>query len=235
MQLRQFRFHTRNRSPQSDQRPFVRRGDRPFKRAPARRTGRSTHRRTMGAAVSRGQSAIRRRECWARMTSSTARCGSHLSSPSIPVARTVVRFDPSHLPGANAGAAPPIVATVTVPATHVVPSTTVARVYPSGDAVPENLLRMYIEFSGPMGRPTGIPHMKLLGPDGREIEGAFLPLDYEFWDRAHTRFTAFLDPGRVKSGILPNKQMGRALDAGPHGDVRHQSRVARRARPAVEE
>ena len=126
----------------------------------------------------------------------------------------IVRFDPSHLPGANAGAAPPIVATVTVPATHVVPSTTVARVYPSGDAVPENLLRMYIEFSGPMGRPTGIPHMKLLGPDGREIEGAFLPLDYEFWDRAHTRFTAFLDPGRVKSGILPNKQMGRALDAG---------------------
>ena len=126
----------------------------------------------------------------------------------------VVRFDPSQLPGADAGAGAPIVATVTVPATHVVPSTTVARVYPSGDVVPENLLRMYIEFSGPMGRPSGIPHMKLLGSDGREIEGAFLPLDYEFWDPAHTRFTAFLDPGRVKSGILPNKQMGRALDAG---------------------
>jgi hypothetical protein len=125
-----------------------------------------------------------------------------------------VRFDPSQLPGASATAAPAIVTTVTVPATHVVPSTTVARVFPSGDAVPENLLRMYIEFSGPMGRPSGIPHMKLLGSDGREIEGAFLPLDYEFWDPAHTRFTAFLDPGRVKSGILPNKQMGRALDAG---------------------
>ena len=125
----------------------------------------------------------------------------------------VARFDPSHLPGAG-GAAPPIVVTVSVPAKHVVPSTTVARVYPSGDAVPENLLRMYVEFSGPMSRPSGIPHMKLLGSDGREIEGAFLPLDYEFWDPAHTRFTAFLDPGRVKSGILPNKQMGRALDAG---------------------
>ena len=107
-----------------------------------------------------------------------------------------------------------LVATVTVPAKHVASSTTVARVYPSGDTVPENLLRMYVEFSGPMGRPSGIPHMKLLGADGREIEGAFLPLDYEFWDPAHTRFTAFLDPGRVKSGILPNKQMGRALDAG---------------------
>lgn len=58
----------------------------------------------------------------------------------------VVRFDPAHLPGAGGGAAPPIVTTVTVPATHVVPSTTVARVYPSGDAVPENLLRIYVEF-----------------------------------------------------------------------------------------
>ncbi len=126
----------------------------------------------------------------------------------------IVRFDPSQLPVTATGAAPAIVTTVTVPATHVVPSTTVARVYPSGDAVPENLLRIYVEFSGPMGRPSGIPHIKLLGSDGREIEGAFLPLDYEFWDTAHTRFTAFLDPGRVKSGILPNKQMGRALDAG---------------------
>ena len=132
------------------------------------------------------------------------------------------RRPPVHRPirsVASAGSRTPalrlrVVATVTVPATHVVPSTTVARVYPSGDTVPENLLRMYVEFSGPMGRPSGIPHMKLLGSDGREIEGAFLPLDYEFWDPAHTRFTAFLDPGRVKSGILPNKQMGRALDAG---------------------
>ena len=128
----------------------------------------------------------------------------------------VVRFDPSHLPGTGTGngTEPLLIQSVTVPATHVTPSTTVARVYPSGDAVPENLLRMYIEFSGPMGRPSGILHLKLLGADGREIEGAFLPLDYEFWDPAHTRFTAFLDPGRVKSGILPNKQMGRALDTG---------------------
>jgi hypothetical protein len=126
----------------------------------------------------------------------------------------VVRFDPAHLPGTGTAAVPAIVATVTVPAKHVVPSTTVARVYPSADTVPENLLRMYVEFSGPMGRPSGIPHMKLLGADGREIDGAFLPLDYEFWDPDHTRFTAFLDPGRVKSGILPNKQMGRALDTG---------------------
>jgi len=80
--------------------------------------------------------------------------------------------------------------------------------------VPENLLRMYIEFSGPMGRPSGIPYMKLLDAGGKEIPGAFLPLDYEFWSPDHTRFTAFFDPGRVKAGILPNQQMGRALNTG---------------------
>jgi hypothetical protein len=125
-----------------------------------------------------------------------------------------VRFDPAQLPGAASSAPAPIVAEIGVPARHVIPSTTVARVLPSGDTVPENLLRIYVEFTGPMGRRSGITHMKLLGADGREIEGVFLPLDYEFWDPAHTRFTVFLDPGRVKSGILPNKQMGRALDAG---------------------
>ena len=30
----------------------------------------------------------------------------------------------------------------------------------------------------------------------------------------HPRCTAFLDPGRVKGGILPNQQMGRALKPG---------------------
>jgi hypothetical protein len=125
-----------------------------------------------------------------------------------------VKFDPAQLPGAGAAANSAIRSVVSIPAANRSSTTTVARVYPSGDTVPENLLRMYVEFSGPMARPSGIPHMKLLGSDGREIVGAFLPLDYEFWDPAHTRFTAFLDPGRVKSGILPNKQMGAVLDSG---------------------
>ena len=124
-----------------------------------------------------------------------------------------VRFDPARLPEGGADAAA-LVATVGQPALHTTPSTVVSRVYPTSDVVPANLLRMYIEFSGPMGRPSGIPHLKLLDDGGKEIEGAFLPLDYEFWSPDHTRFTAFFDPGRVKDGILPNKQMGRPLDSG---------------------
>jgi hypothetical protein len=124
-----------------------------------------------------------------------------------------VRFDPARLPD-TAGSGPPIAATVGQPARDATPSTVVTRVYPTADVVPENLLRMYIGFSEPMGRRSGIEHLKLLDESGKEIPGAFLPLDYEFWSPDHTRFTAFLDPGRVKGGILPNQQMGRALRAG---------------------
>ena len=122
-----------------------------------------------------------------------------------------VTFDPARVPGGSGTA---LVATVGRPAEHTTPSTVVARVYPSGDVVPENLLRMYVEFSAPMGRKSGIEYMKVLNEAGQEIKGAILPLDYEFWSPDHTRFTIFFDPGRVKDGILPNREMGRPLSIG---------------------
>ena len=125
-----------------------------------------------------------------------------------------VRFEPARLPGANAYAGGVLEATVGRPASTASPSTVVTRVYPSGDLVPENLLRMYVEFSAPMGRKSGVEYITLLDHSGKEIPGAVLPLDYEFWSPDHTRFTVFFDPGRVKKGILPNLQMGRPLEVG---------------------
>jgi len=124
-----------------------------------------------------------------------------------------VRFDPARLPDAPAGASV-VETTVGRPASTAVPSTVVARVYPSGDLVPENLLRMYIEFSAPMGRKSGVDYITLLDHAGKEIAGAVLPLEYEFWSPDHKRFTVFFDPGRVKKGILPNREMGRPLEVG---------------------
>jgi hypothetical protein len=121
----------------------------------------------------------------------------------------VVRFDPAAIGG---GAV--LLGTVSLPASTAVPSTTVSAVYPSGETLPENLLRLYIHFSAPMGMSGGIDHVQLLDEAGLIVEGAFLPLDYEFWDSDRQRFTAFLDPGRVKRGILPNRQSGRALKRG---------------------
>jgi hypothetical protein len=122
------------------------------------------------------------------------------------------RFDARGVPGAGDRAE--LVATVGRPAEHREPATVVTQVYPTADAVPENVLRMYIEFSAPMGRKSGVEYIKLLDDGGKEIPGAVLPLDYEFWSPDHKRFTVFFDPGRVKDGILPNREMGRAFTPG---------------------
>jgi hypothetical protein len=80
--------------------------------------------------------------------------------------------------------------------------------------VPANLLRMYVEFSAPMGTRPGEDHIVLLDAQKKRIEGALLPLDTELWDGERRRFTILFDPGRVKRGILPNRAMGRPLRAG---------------------
>lgn len=101
-----------------------------------------------------------------------------------------------------------------VPGASGSPTTVVARATPTTDSVPENLLRMYLEFSDSMSRESGVEHIHLLDSSGKEVEHAFLPLDGDFWNPAHTRYTVFFDPGRVKRGILPNERMGRPLRAG---------------------
>lgn len=135
-----------------------------------------------------------------------------------------VELDPSKLPAsaktpAGKPAARPAFRTVVVmPSESRVPSTTVARVLPSSPVVPENLLRMYLEFSAPMAREHGRDFLRLVevGADGRdtEVKDAFLALDVDFWSPDGRRYTVLFDPGRVKRGILPNDQFGRALKPG---------------------
>ncbi len=128
-----------------------------------------------------------------------------------------VQFDERRIASAGevaAAVAAPLVATVRLPAAAHQADTTVTQIYPSAATLPENLLRIYIHFSAPMGLSPGIDHIALLDTHGSVVEGTFLPLDYEFWNHDRTRFTAFLDPGRVKRGILPNRQSGRALKRG---------------------
>ena len=107
-----------------------------------------------------------------------------------------------------------LTAVVGRPAVARSPSTVVTHVYPSGDVVPANQLRMYLHFSAPMDWRSGYDYVTLLDDRGEEVVDAFLPLDADFWNDDRTRYTVFFDPGRVKRGILPNRQMGRALEAG---------------------
>jgi hypothetical protein len=87
-------------------------------------------------------------------------------------------------------------------------------VFPDADDVPENLLRIYIVFSAPMSLGSASGHVQLFDEHERVVEDPFLPLDVDLWNDNRTRYTVLFDPGRVKRGILPNEEMGRALAAG---------------------
>jgi hypothetical protein len=100
------------------------------------------------------------------------------------------------------------------PADAIAAATLVTDVFPSGDVVPENQLRMYIHFSAAMAPHGGLEHVTLLDEHGRKVVDPFLPLDTELWDGDRRRYTLFFDPGRQKHGIKPNRDMGPSLVAG---------------------
>jgi hypothetical protein len=161
-----------------------------------------------------------------------AATGGHAVAGKYAVVGTAVRFtplfpfdegrqydvvlDPSKLPGEGDELWRTEVVTAVVgrPAVARSPSTVVSHMYPSGETVPANQLRLYLHFSAPMDWRSGHDHLVLLDERGEEVVDAFLPLDADFWNDDRTRYTVFFDPGRVKRGILPNRQMGRALEAG---------------------
>lgn len=105
-------------------------------------------------------------------------------------------------------------ARVSMPPAAATAATFITHIYPSGDVVPANQLRMYIEFSAPMGRRPGLEYVSLIDDKGRQVIDPFLPVDGELWNSDRTRFTVFFDPGRQKRGILPNREMGESLVAG---------------------
>ena len=96
------------------------------------------------------------------------------------------------------------------------PQTALAEVHPSAAELPENLLKFYLRFSGPMGRGDAYRHIRLLDESGAPVDLPFLELDEELWDPEQTRLTLLLDPGRIKRGVLPNEQSGSALAVGRH-------------------
>jgi hypothetical protein len=123
-----------------------------------------------------------------------------------------VTFDPSALPQPRGGGRTTVV--VSLPAAASELSTVVTAIHPASEVLSENTLRLYIEFSAPMGNGGALDHVRLSEPGGSEVSIPFLPVETSFWNADHTRYTLFFDPGRVKQGILPNQQLGRPLRAG---------------------
>ncbi len=82
-------------------------------------------------------------------------------------------------------------------------------IYPTRDTVPENLLKMYFVFSEPMqevGNP--LDYISIKNKTDQKEETIFLDLEAQLWNAAHTELTLWLDPGRIKTDLIPNKEKG---------------------------
>jgi hypothetical protein len=89
----------------------------------------------------------------------------------------------------------------------------VKHVYPSGDVLPSNQLRLYIYFSAPMGRGEAEQRIHVLDAAGKIVPRVFLP-GQELWDPDNRRLTMTFDPGRIKRDLVSNRAMGPPLAEG---------------------
>jgi hypothetical protein len=90
----------------------------------------------------------------------------------------------------------------------------VLAIHPSGESLPENALRVYVQFSRPMTARGAQPHVHLMDGDGQEVPLAFVPVEDGLWDPQRTRLTLLFHPGRVKRGVAPGARLGPPLSAG---------------------
>lgn len=92
--------------------------------------------------------------------------------------------------------------------------TTLRAIYPSADVLPENQLKFYLQFSGPMSRGEAYKAVRILNDQGQPIELPFLEIGEELWDTTGKRLTLLLDPGRIKRGLKPREEDGPIFEEG---------------------
>ena len=105
--------------------------------------------------------------------------------------------------------------TFVIPVSLAGPPASVLAMYPSGPEVPENLLRLYIQFSAPMSQGNCYRRLHLRDDTtGTEVQQPFLELPQELWSPDGTRLTLLLEPGRVKRELVPRQDLGPILVSG---------------------
>ena len=84
-------------------------------------------------------------------------------------------------------------------------------IYPIPDTVPENLLKIYLVFSKPMREGHSLEFVSLHNDHGDSLPQSFLSLHPELWNPERTILTLWLDPGRIKRDLKPNRSLGAPL------------------------
>ncbi len=88
-------------------------------------------------------------------------------------------------------------------------------IHPQKDTVPENLLKMYFEFEQPMQEIHNALDFITVYNETDAVETApFLRLESQLWNKEGTLLTLWLDPGRIKTDLIPNREKGLPLTKG---------------------
>jgi hypothetical protein len=101
------------------------------------------------------------------------------------------------------------------PPRAVNPVARVEQVYPTGDVLPSNLLRLFIVFSAPMSQGEAAARVHVEDERGNVLPDELLP-GQELWDPAFRRLTLTFDPGRIKRGLTANRAIGPPITEGRH-------------------
>ena len=107
-----------------------------------------------------------------------------------------------------------IVGSVSIPIPANAKQTVLVNLFPTADTVPENLLKIYLQFSGPMREGEALQYVHLLNENKDTLQDIFLDLPTELWNKERTELTLWLDPGRIKRDLIPNRKMGNPLKKG---------------------
>lgn len=101
--------------------------------------------------------------------------------------------------------------TFVVPVRQVFESPTLSVIYPSADRWPANQLKFYLQFDQPMREGVALQYIQLLDGQGEVVERPFLEMGQELWDQEYRQLTVWFDPGRIKTGLIPNERYGPPL------------------------
>lgn len=95
----------------------------------------------------------------------------------------------------------------------------VLSIYPSGNQLPANHLKFYIQFSEPMQQGDIFEHFSLFNKTQGQL--VLRPFRHtELWSRDGKQLTLWFHPGRQKTGVNLNVELGAVLNAGQEYELR---------------
>lgn len=116
--------------------------------------------------------------------------------------------------------------TLNIPQKSKLKAPRLTKIYPSSDYWPANQLKFYLHFDQPMELGKAMEYIEIVDEQGKKVEAPFLDMGQELWDVNQEQLTIWFDPGRIKTGLIPNRQYGPPLLEGRQ----YQLRISRKFR-----